>query len=447
MTTTTPRIESITQNANEAESRQSALRLRDSLKPVWGFNTEPDLTGYSPHERAILLRHIGYCYVLTGRDEGRVDFAYRGKQILERSIDQFDSLGLKQDSAEAKSTLGYSYIFEGRIKKASKLIDEADKWLEPESTRYFTNQTNKLMIESWLGNKAEAFKIFDTIKKPISLSGDDNLRAWFNSKVSSMYWFFEDFEKSLFYCEKGIRLSKKARNHRLTATSLNNAAGIYGQLEQYEKAHKLARYSLNMFKTIGSKSGLAHIIDTEAQIYLDEGNYDKAEETIDLAIDLFIETGIYTGRADSTLVKIKILLKQGKFDSAIKLSKDLKNFVLTNLGTEAYRRFHDVLDELLGPDNLRPNQVIPFDAVPVKGFEKRSHTTFKLISGKKEKVIVVVDCEGIDPDEKYVIKCNKSGRFFYGEIHFDPNLELLYINDRPLKNGGFLVVGTVVEMD
>ena len=445
MTTTTPQIESIAARANKAESQNSALRLRESLKPVWSFNTEPDLSGYSPSERAVLLRYIGYCYVLTGRDEGRVDLAYRGKKILRRSIDQFDALGLNLQAAEARVTLAYSFIFEGLIQEASDLIDEADKWLKPNSSKYIVNRTLRLMIESWLGNRTEAFKIFDSIKKPVSLSGDDNLRAWFNSKVSSMYWFFDDLEMSLFYCEKGIRLSKKARNHRLTAASLNNAAGLYGQLKQYEKAHKLARYSLSIFKTIGSKSGLAHIVDTEAQLYLDEENYQKAEEAINVAIDLFIETGIYTGRADSTLVKIKILLKQGKFDSAIKLSKDLKNFVLTNLGTDAYGRFHKLLDELLGPDNLRPNQVIPVNAGPIEGFEKRSHCTFSLTSEKKEKLIVVVDCDDIDPVENYVIKCNKSGRFFYGEIHFDQNLELLYINERPLKKGGFQVVGVVVE--
>jgi len=301
-----------------------------------------------------------------------------------------------------------------------------------------------MIIKSWLGDHKAALAIFNSIEKPISLSEDDNFKAWFNTKASSLFWFVGDLDKALSYNDEAIRLSKKVRNHSQTAVALNNSAGIYRARKEFRKAHELARNSCKIFQTIGGKSGLAHIIDTEAQIFFDEGNYSKALETIDVAIDLFTETGIYAGRADSILVKIRILLKRDMFEEAMILSYDLKDFVLTSLGKEAYIRFQRPLDEILGPHDIRgKHQVFQINAGPFEGYEKRNHFTFTAMVDKKEQILVVSDCEAIEDREKYVVKCKRSGRFFFGEIYFDSNLELLYLEDRPLKSGGFQVFGKV----
>ena len=436
-------FEQLFKRAKKAERLQNASELNHILKPVWKFGSEPELSKFPAPERAGLLRYIGSSLVLVSRLEGNLDHAKRGEKTLRASIKEFSSLNLQQEAAEVQSVLANIYVWEGKIAKALKMIEASECGLAPDCYEHFYNQTQKMTIKSWLGEHEEAKNIFYGIRNPISLYGDENLRAWFNSKVSSMYWFTGELEKALFYIEKTIRLAKRVGNRMLTAIALNNAAGIYGDRKDFNKAHELANHSYRIFKVIDSKTGLSHVLDTEAQVFLDECNYVKAEETINLAISLFEETGSYVGHADAIFIKIKILLKTHRCVEAIEQSEDLKNFALEHLGKEAYHRFDRLLDELLGSYDLRPHQVVQVSKGPVKSFREKSHFTFKSLADPENQEIVAVNCDSIEAGEKYVVKCKKSGRFFLGEIYFDPTLKLLYIEDRPLRTGGFQVFGRV----
>lgn len=310
---TTQNILEIIEDAKNAELCRDWELSRQLLSPLWGgFESEPELPAELPDIlRAEILRLCGFNLSCVGRAKNKIKYQERGRNLLTRAIEIFESENFNHKAAEAKVMLSLCYWYEGAYEESNLILEQTESEYKNNQLHpvYIQICCNRLMILYKLQQMTEAFELIEKLRIPMEFCKDARLQTMYHNQAGIVFDVSGKTDKAFFHYQNAISYSIKAKNRRFEAQNLNNLALLCKQIGDFNSAHKHVDTAFEIYEELDENGWLAHVLDTKALIYLAERNFALAEKYINKAIDIFRGGEDFMGLSDALFNRAKIYLK------------------------------------------------------------------------------------------------------------------------------------------
>lgn len=120
---------------------------------------------------------------------------------------------------------------------------------------------------------------------------DSNAMCLINLGKSHCFGRVEQFDSSLFYAMKALKLAEAIKNDTLLAKANNVAGNLYCALNDFVTASKYYSKALDIAESIQDSTGKATMINNFGLIYANIGDYEKAIKCYNEAISIYNSIG------------------------------------------------------------------------------------------------------------------------------------------------------------
>ncbi len=259
-------------------------------------------------------------YQNLGRTEEMLDFS---KVIREEYVSKGDTLNKEYIlNSELIAKLTYT---KGDLKESRKIYKETLRLSKAigDSTRYVYS-LNGIGITYYLEGKFDqALEMYiQTLHYSENLNNLGKLRIAISNNIACIYDDTEEFEKALFYYDKGLALSKEIDYHELMPSMLYNSYSSLSDLGRFEEAEERLVESLNVSKKYSLEVDVAWSHFGLGSFYRDRNDDSKSEMQYKLALKKFTTLNDTLQRG-AVLVELgSIYANQNQESKAIELYKE-----------------------------------------------------------------------------------------------------------------------------
>lgn len=329
------------ETAKNAELCRDLPSMRECLREIWDdVAAEPDLSGYGDRFKAEMLRLAGAYLSFYGHQINAKDYQIRGKNLLTHAIDLFDSLSMREESAEAGIMLAHCYYNAGETAESEIILEalELEFGEKPDHPVYLRLNINRLLTAIRNKDFKLADRIIENIKLPIEYCGDLRLKVKFYTNAGIVY-SPTDFDRSAVWHKQAIEAARQINNQISVALNLNNLAFLSKEKKDFGQSLKFINEAIEIVTKMNHRGWLAHFLDTRALINLDSGNPKKALETTDRAVELFREGEDAAGLCDALWTRVRCRLALGETENALSDFIELHNLANDKIGEKEARSF------------------------------------------------------------------------------------------------------------
>lgn len=307
----------------------------------------PSVEEFPQQVQGEILRLVGFFLSNYGRAKRIAEMQERGKDLLFRAIEYFESVNQWDNAAESKCQIALCYWREGAVAEAETFLEDAESRFVDNKFHpaYLRIQVNRMIILYWSERMAEALKIIKNIKLQVDLSGNDYLRTMFHNQSGLVYTRLNDHDKTVFHLLETVRLSNIIGSKRLSAIALNNLAYCQLSFGDLPDAEDYVEESIGLFTELGDSGWLATVLDTKANIQLACGKTDAALETIKKSLEFLKHSGDALSTVESLWTLVQIYLAENRTSEAMACFAELVQTAKTQIGEFAVKQFAGKLAE------------------------------------------------------------------------------------------------------
>jgi CheY-like chemotaxis protein len=252
----------------------------------------PRLDGLDQRTRAEVLLRVGNLAGWLGSTDQTAGSQEKAKDLITRSIEDFDELGLDEKIAEARGDLALCYRREGSFDEARVQIRTALHLLPEE-----TNELRAVLliragiIEERTQQLQEALSFYYEAAPLLDRSEDHALKGAFHNEFALLFTRLGTEENRRDYLDKALIEAaaasfhfEQAGNTRYLARVENNLGFLFFTLGQYGDAHKHLDRARYLFLETEDLGTAAQVDETRARTLLAEGRVAHAERVARSAV-------------------------------------------------------------------------------------------------------------------------------------------------------------------
>jgi len=203
-----------------------------------------------------------------------------------KTIDELYELALKLNNIDyqRKAMFARAEYFEAiaDYDNALKILNDLNK--EKQETLVL----EKIGINYY--NKNEISRALEIFNRALdSMKGDDNylLKGNILKDIGLCHWKLGDKEKALIYYTKAKTFYEKEEEDRIVLARLNvNIANVYYYLNNFERSLSYYRDALNIARKIGDSLFIAQILSNMGGVYIQFGEYEEALKNFQEALEI-----------------------------------------------------------------------------------------------------------------------------------------------------------------
>lgn len=233
-------------------------------------------------------------------------------EYLQKALKSFEKLDDKKMTSQTLNDIGYSCYLLGDFNVALENINKAlniSKGIN-DSSIISLSLYNLGLCNRKLGNLDIAL---DYYFKSLDYVGKTNHNT-FNG-ISIIYGIMKNFDKSLEYQKKALKIRKELGNKDLIIGSLNNMGIIYQKINKPEKALEYLLESVKISEEIGKKTGIGRALINIGSLY--EDNLNEPEK----ALEYYLKSLEICKETDETYLITNTLIIIGNVQTKLKKYK------------------------------------------------------------------------------------------------------------------------------
>ena len=132
-----------------------------------------------------------------------------------------------------------------------------------------------------------------------------------------MYWNMKDWDKSLEYYGKSLKIFEELKDKRNTALTLSNIGLVYQHKGMYQRALKHFHRALKISEELADKPLNARVIHNIGATYNTMKNNQRALEYLNRSLELKTELNERQGIAKALILMASVNLRLGKYNQAM----------------------------------------------------------------------------------------------------------------------------------
>ncbi len=346
----TAAIDELIQNARNFEISNFINESLDLFKPIWGdIEEDPDFSCYTQRQGAELYRLCGYFLSIYGKSRNVKLYQERAKNLLTKSIELYDLLGMNDHSAEAKVVMALSYFYDGAIQESESILRQVSELYEADHLNpvFLKACLNRLLVMHWKSEYADALEILREIEIPMEFCTDDRLLYMFHSQAGMIFRGISQFEKAIFHYNRAIEKGREVGHLMTVANNHNNLAFLYKNIKAFELAHYHVEIAIKIHQENNFVGWLPHALDTKSLIYYAENKPALALEAINEAIELFREGDDFAVLVDAVWNKVRYLLALRQKEEAVLLFAELAQTAQIHIGEVAVKKYTKLFTDII----------------------------------------------------------------------------------------------------
>jgi CheY-like chemotaxis protein len=273
--------------AKQLEKAGEYEQAREALEEFWFTDKEdPNVQDLPPEIAAYVTLRVGSLTGSIGSAEQAEGSQERAKDLISRSLSEFERLGRSEGVAEAFADLAICYWREGAL-------DEARINLEA-SLQNLTDNNAELkavvliragMVEIAAHHLSEALRIFNECSPLVDSIEDDAIKGTFHNLFAVLFRRLSRAENRDDYLDRALIEYaaaavhfEQAGNVRYQACVDINLGFLFYTLGRYSEAHTHLDRARDLFIALSDSVHLAQVNDTRAQTLIAEGRLTEAEQ-------------------------------------------------------------------------------------------------------------------------------------------------------------------------
>ena len=325
-----------------AEMCRDVELMRTAIEPIWkDFDSVPSFGSYQNPVRAELLRNAGVFLSLYGQAKNKKDYQAKGKDLLTRAIEDFESVNLTDKAAEVKVMLAFCYWNSGEVEESEAILKMVEVEFGENSLHpvYFQIRINRLLMLIWKRDFQVALEVVENINFSMEFCPNLRHRAMFHNEAGLVFRYIKKYDESILHHKEAIRVSEQTGNQLFVACNLNNLALVYEEIKEYDEAIRSINLSIDKFFKMNHRGLLPHALDTKALIYLDTERFDLALDVINQAIEIFREGEDAAGLTEALWTQVRCLLRLEQKEEALTVFVELQEIARMRIGETAVQKF------------------------------------------------------------------------------------------------------------
>ena len=278
--------------AKELEKAGEYEAACEALAEFWPERTiPPTVEGLDPHAAAeVLLRAGALCGWLGSAHQAKGQEI--AKDLITRSIESYENLGLSERVAEARSDLALCYMREGAFDEARINFKEALSNLKDEvSDLKGVILIRAGIVEAKAGRFTDALRLYKESEPLVEASSEDALKGSLYLNLGCAYTRLEESEGREDYRDLALIQFAAASIHLEQAGHMrqcgrveNNLGFLYQSMARFPEAHEHISRARSIFLSLGDEGHVAQVDETRARALLAEGRLVEAERYARMAV-------------------------------------------------------------------------------------------------------------------------------------------------------------------
>lgn len=298
---------------------------REALGELWqGVGNRPRLKGLSTYASAEVLLQCGVLSGWLGSVKQLADAQEKAKDILTKSLRQFQSQGQGLKVAEVQYELGRCYFRLGAYDESRLILDEAVNSLgESHAELKAKALIRRSLIEIWTGRYHAALDILREAE-PFFEKCNDAIKGRWHGQVALVLDKLANAERNTEYLDRAIieytaaiYHYEQAEHERYCAANLNNLAMLLYEFGRYDEAHAYLDRAISISVRLGDEGLMAQMKETRARVLIAETKYQEASSVIAEVVQTFEKGGESALLADALTVQGVVRARLRAFDSSI----------------------------------------------------------------------------------------------------------------------------------
>ena len=343
-------VDQLISAARRAEACRDIDLLGEILSPVLpDVESDPVVPDVGAAQRGEILRLCGFFLGYYGNAASKANYQERGKDLLSRAIDLFESEGLEEEAGEARLNLAWRYLQQGAHAEAAAIVEYTkERFGKRRSSPIFLRlKLFESVAASAAGEFDRAAKIISALAPAIDKCDDSGICGQYHIEAGYVNTELGNYPAALEHYNHAETYARLLENERFLAIILGNIAFVLLKQRHYGRSLKRIEAAIELNRKNGRKGFLAHNFDTKAQILLAEGEAGRALLAIDQSLELFRTGEDTAGLCEAQFNKIRILLKLQEIEEALMLFAELVQTARTNITETSARKFADRFSDLV----------------------------------------------------------------------------------------------------
>lgn len=258
----------------------------EALSEFWPEDLgTPKLKGLDQTTTAQVLLRVGALSGWLGSIHHADGSQEKAKNLITRSVEIFEELGLSDLAAEARSDLALCYWREGSFDEARILLANAVRTVgDEESELKAVILIRAGMVEVEARRLNAALQFYDEAGPLLERSCDHSLRGSFHSQLALLCNNLATTDQRDDYVDRALIEFAAAGFHfgqaghaRYGGCTENNLAFLFLTIGKFDEAHKHLDRARNLLLGIKDSVDVARVDDTRARTLLAEGRLNEAE--------------------------------------------------------------------------------------------------------------------------------------------------------------------------
>lgn len=330
--------------AKELEDSGEYLKAAQALGEWWkGIGVRPGMGDQLAGKRAAILSRVGALTGWLGSMQQIPGSQEKAKDLISEGADLFESIGFRQDWAEARSDLAVCYWREGAFDEARVILEDilgSDDELPSELQGKILLRSVNVEISTC--HYARATSYINKATPLIEECGNDLLlgKLYFH-RALVFHNRGEDENKPDYITlaikgyEQASTHYKKAKHNQYVAVSENNTGNAYRLLKDFPNSHLHLDEALRIYDKLKDKGRAARVYDNKAWAFIAEGNLADAELAALTSVNMLRRGDEKSILAESLTTLGVVLSRGGNVDQAIHTFTDAKETALKVGDTES----------------------------------------------------------------------------------------------------------------
>lgn len=239
--------------------------------------------------------NLARAYMIKGQTLNLYGNRAEALALIQSSLDEFETMGNKQDIAYCLTSIGDIYLFSDLNKSLiyySKSLALSEQLGDKKSIA--ANYNNSGVAYRALLNLPKALEMFQKAASFWKESDDMKKMAVALEGVSDVYSDMGDYSTAITYLQKAMKLNEKFGVTKNLSHNLANLGIIYTRMGNFKESLEYHNKALLMARAFGTKDSI-NILSNIAANYTELKQYDKAEKYYLKSIEIAEQTSTKDG--------------------------------------------------------------------------------------------------------------------------------------------------------
>lgn len=256
-------------------------------------------------DSGILFAQLALDYAVHADDDAQIGEAYY--QIADgyyysdqidstviyylKSLEYYLKTNLNNEIAGVYNDIGQMLLLKKENDSSQIYFDFALEYIDrdelPEG--YYSIMINKANAIYNAGNYSEATSIFEMILKEGSPYLSEERKAILYGNLGLSYKKTANFDKAIYYYQKGLKLAQSLDDQYSIAIDLSNIAAVYISWKKYNEALDYFQQSYRLYEKYGYSRDITSCLSNIASSYRFLNKNDDAERFYQMALDTALE--------------------------------------------------------------------------------------------------------------------------------------------------------------